>query len=232
MKLALMQPYFFPYLGYFSLLAAVDRFVFYDEVQWIKNGWVNRNRVLVGGATSYLTVPVRDAGPSRTIAEVEVAKDAGWRRKMFEMVRHAYRKAPYFAPVHDLLQQAVPEAQPHVSAMAKASVRLVAGYLALPVELVDDPGRQGEPGLIGPERVLGVCRDEKATAYWNLPGGKALYDAERFQAAGVALRFVEPVLEPYPQFAAAFVPGLSMLDVLMHNSPQEARRMAEAGVPA
>ena len=100
MKLAIMQPYFLPYLGYFQLAARVDKFVFYDDVNFIKNGWINRNRLLVGGEARYFTIPLRDASSFARIADVGVQPAATWRRKMLDTVRQAYGRAPGFAELH------------------------------------------------------------------------------------------------------------------------------------
>jgi hypothetical protein len=229
MKLALMQPYFFPYLGYFSLVAAVDRFVFYDDVQYIKNGWINRNVVRIQGRDTYITVPLVDAGSSRRIDDVEVRPAERWAAKMLESLRHGYGRAPYYAAVSALVGDVLHSGERRIAEMAKASVTRVAGYLGLPTSFEPSSRIYGNDALRGPERVLDICRRESASEYYNLPGGRELYDDRAFADAGVALRFVAPVFEPYPQFGAPFRAGLSIIDVLMHNSPQRVRVMALQG---
>jgi len=225
MKLALMQPYLFPYIGYFQLLAQVDRFVFYDDVNFIKNGWINRNRLLLQGEPRYFTVPLRDASPFRKIRDVEVAAAAGWRRTIRESIRHAYGKAPNFVAVSALVERVLETETTRIGELAKASVRAVADHLALETELVDSSSRYANESLSGAARVLDICSRERASDYYNAPGGRALYDAREFARHGIALHFVAPQAIEYRQGGAAFVPGLSIIDVLMHNDRGQAREL-------
>ena len=229
MKLALMQPYFFPYPGYFSLLHSADRFVFYDDVQYIKNGWINRNRILIGGAPKYITVPLLDASASSRIDQVVIASGQGWQRKMLESLRHGYSKAPYFGAVESLVRGVVVAGESHISELAKASVCAVAGYLGLSAQIVRSSTGYGNSALRGVDRVLDICRRERASEYLNLPGGRELYDPQQFRAAGIALEFVEPAATPYPQFSAGFRPFMSIVDMLMHNPPAAVLAMLGPG---
>ena len=225
MKLALMQPYLFPYIGYFQLLAQVDRFVFYDDVNFIKNGWINRNRLLLQGEPRYFTVPLRDASPFRKIRDVEVAAAAGWRRTIRESIRHAYGKAPNFVAVSALVERVLETETTRIGELAKASVRAVADHLALETELVDSSSRYANESLSGAARVLDICSRERASDYYNAPGGRSLYDADEFARHGIALHFVAPEAIEYRQGGAAFVPGLSIIDVLMHNDAAQTREL-------
>jgi hypothetical protein len=220
-----MQPYLFPYIGYFQLLAQVDRFVFYDDVNFIKNGWINRNRLLLQGEPRYFTVPLRDASPFRKIRDVEVAPAAGWRRGVQESIRHAYGKAPHFAAVAALVERVLRAETTRIGELAKASVRAVVDHLGLDTELVDSSSRYGNESLSGAARVVDICRREGASDYYNAPGGRALYDAAEFARHGIALHFVEAQPIEYRQGGAAFVPGLSIIDVLMHNDPAQTREL-------
>ena len=225
MKLALMQPYLFPYIGYFQLLAQVDRFVFYDDVNFIKNGWINRNRLLLQGEPRYFTVPLRDASPFRKILEVEIAPGSGWRRTMRESIRHAYGKAPHFTAVAALVERVLDTGTSRIGELAKESVRAVVEHLGLVTDLVDSSTRYGNESLSGAARVVDICRREGASDYYNAPGGRALYDADDFGRHGIALHFVQPQPIEYRQGSAAFVPGLSIIDVLMHNDPMQTREL-------
>jgi WbqC-like protein family len=225
MKLALMQPYLFPYIGYFQLLAQVDRFVFYDDVNFIKNGWINRNRLLLHGEPRYFTVPLRDASPFRKIRDVEVAAATGWRRTIRESIRHAYGKAAHFAAVAALVERVLETETTRIGELAKASVRAVVDHLGLGTELVDSSGRYGNESLSGAARVVDICRREGASDYYNAPGGRSLYDADEFARHGIALHFVAPEAIEYRQGGAAFVPGLSIIDVLMHNDAAQTREL-------
>lgn len=223
MKLAVMQPYLFPYIGYFQLVAAVDRFVFFDDVNYIKNGWINRNRWNIGGQPRYFTVPLRDASPFQPIHSVRLVDENGWRRKILESMRHAYRQARYYRPVSELVESVLATESPGIAEMAKTSVRSTARYLDLDAEFVNSSVPYRNEHLKGCERVLDICERECATSYFNLSGGRALYREAEFAARGVALQFVGPNLPQLRQDGANPIPGLSIIDVLMNNDVRDVR---------
>jgi hypothetical protein len=227
MILALNQPYWFPYLGYFQLIHAADRFVVYDDVTYIKGGWINRNRILVGGEPHYFTVPTQDASSFKPIRDVAVGEQREWRKKMLRTIEQAYSKAPEFAAVFPLVEAVVRSPEPHVAGLAVASLRAVMGYLGITTELVASSSGYGNADLHGEARVLDICHREGAHVYVNASGGMALYDKAHFAARGVELRFLKPLLTPYRQFGAAFVPGLSIVDVLMFNPRERVQAMLE-----
>ncbi|MCA1854617.1 WbqC family protein [Massilia oculi] len=229
MKLAIMQPYFFPYLGYFQLIASVDKFVFYDDVNFIKNGWINRNRLYLAGATRYITVPLAGASPFLKINEIQVQQGEGWRRKIAESVRHSYSRAPYFAEVGELLHRVLFSSETKIGDTAKASITEVCAYLDLAPEFVASSTVYGNAQLTGAERVLDICAQEGARHYYNPPGGRELYNDEEFNARDIGLHFIHPELKPYPQFAEQFEPGLSIIDVLMFNDRETVKAMIQTG---
>ena len=232
MRLAIMQPYLFPYLGYFQLLAHADRFVLYDDVAYSKNGWVNRNRILLDGQVHYLTVPVR-AGLGTPIRETPVDDRPGLVRKLRAKLAAGYAKAPHRDAGLALFDEALPEldgAPRSIGDVARRSVLAAARLLRLPAAIVPSSTVYGNGGLRSVERVLDICRREGATEYCNAPGGRALYDPAVFAKAGLRLTFLQPGLPPYPQRGVAeFVPGLSILDVVMAAGPDAAREMALGG---
>jgi hypothetical protein len=224
-RLAVMQPYLFPYLGYFQLVAGVDRFVFYDDVSYIKNGWINRNRLFLSGRVSWITFPVSHASANRRINEMHVQPGTTWRRKLLESVKHSYRQAPYFEETYKLLAKIVLSEESSLSRLAMESIMEVATYLGLETEFVNATGRYDNENLRGSERVIDICRQERAAEYHNLPGGTALYSAEDFRVNGVELRFVQLREIAYGQLEPPFKPGLSILDVLMFNDRASSLRM-------
>ena len=217
MKLAIMQPYLFPYIGYFQLVAAVDKFVFYDDVNFIKNGWINRNRLLLAGEVRYLTVPLRAASPFLKINQIATQGSGPWQKKMAESLRHSYRKAPYFEQVNAIFSDVI-FSEPHsIAEMARNSVLSIARYLCLDTDFVLSSAVYVNAHLHSAERVIDICVAEQASHYYNLPGGRQLYDGAAFARHGIDLRFIETSIAPYRQATAVFQPGLSMLDVLMFN---------------
>jgi hypothetical protein len=223
MTLAVMQPYLFPYLGYFQLVQAADTFVFYDDVNFIKNGWVNRNRILMNGAANYLTLQLRDASPFKKINEIRFTDN---RPKLMKTIDQAYRKAPCFEAVRPVVEATLTMDTDRLSELAARSVQEISAYLgsstAFQVSSVDHASTFG---MDRTERILALCRSNSATHYVNAPGGRALYDKEVFGLAGVELSFLQPRAVSYTQYANTFVPGLSMIDVIMFNSKEAVKEL-------
>ena len=226
--LGIMQPYLFPYLGYFQLLHAVDQFVVYDDVAFIKQGWINRNRILINGRPSYVTVPVKHASSFALIQETVVDGDgqnARWVEKTLKTIDQAYRRAPEFGRVFPVIEAVFKSPTRRVAELATASLTAVMPLLGLRTRWVDSSARYGNAHLKGGDRVLAICRAEGATDYVNVAGGRELYRAERFAAEGIRLHFIRSRPVEYCQFHAPFVPGLSIIDVLMFNTQAAAREL-------
>ncbi|GAB2776575.1 hypothetical protein HNQ93_001936 [Hymenobacter luteus] len=234
MRVAVMQPYLFPYLGYFQLLRAADKFVLLDDVQFIKRGWINRNRILVNGQEHLFTIPLEGVSQHKLIQQVQVQAEQHARRKLLQTIRQAYKKAPYFAACFPLLEQVLLSPPSlAVTDMAHASLLAVGHYLGWEPQLYLSSALPKEPGLSGADRILAICHELKADQYVNMEAGRPLYDAAHFAGRGVELQFLRARLLPYPQAAPTFVPGLSIIDVLMQNSPAWVREtLAQAEVSA
>lgn len=220
-----MQPYLFPYLGYFQLMDAVDAFVFYDDVQYIKGGWINRNRVQHDGGSRWFTVPVIGGSPSRTIREVQVSDDPGWRRKLIRSLEESYARAPNTERVVEMVRSVLSSLAGSIADLARTAVTAAAAELGIACRVVPTSAVYGNQELRGQERILDICRREGASRYVNLPGGRALYDPEAFRERGVELRFLEPRQVSYHQGLDEPMPNLSILDVLMWCSGDEARAL-------
>ena len=232
MKLAVMQPYFLPYIGYFQLMAAVDRFVVYDDVNYIKGGWINRNRHLAQNAPRLFTVPLIGASPNRRINEISVDNSAHWRTKLLRTLQHAYHDAPFFAPVQALVEDIVCAPHAALSAYLLHSLQALHDFLGLSCTLVSTSSGYGNAHLNGQARILDICRQEQADIYVNLPGGRSLYDHSAFAAQGIDLRFVDVPQSVYPQLGQPFVPQLSILDVLMFNGAAGTRELLLEATPS
>lgn len=225
--LAIMQPYFLPYIGYFQLMAAVDKFVVFDDVNYINRGWINRNRLLLNGEAHTFTVPLRGASQNRLICDIELVEEDGWRDKLLRTIRQAYAKAPCYAEVSTLMERIIRHPVRRLDEFLLNSLREIAGYLALPAEIVGSTRGYGNAQLHGQERILDICRQEGATRYINAIGGETLYERARFSEQGVELRFLRSRPLHYAQGDAEFVPWLSILDVLMFNPQPQARRLLD-----
>jgi hypothetical protein len=230
-KLAIMQPYLFPYIGYFQLIHAADRFVVYDDVAYIKQGWINRNRILINGEPSFFSVPIKHASSFTLICDTLIDDDrqhARWVEKLLKTFDNAYRRAPEFPRVFPMVERVFSRQTTRIADLAVASVKAVASLLEMKTAFVDSSALYGNATLKGEERVLSICAAEGASEYINVPGGRELYVRERFETCGVQLSFIQPRPIEYRQFGGPFVPWLSIVDVLMFNPVETVRRALDA----
>ena len=173
MKLAVMQPYLFPYLGYFQLVRAVDTFVFYDDVAFNRRGWILRNRILVHGEPHLFSVPVKRASSGTPINRTYVATQRypRWRRRFLETLRRSYARSRSLEPVLDLVSRVLTEDPDDVASLAERSVRECCSYLGIDVKFLVSSVDFPAAGARGVERIVGICRTAGASSYVNLPGG-------------------------------------------------------------
>jgi hypothetical protein len=222
-----MQPYLFPYVGYFQLIHAVDRFVVADDLAFIKQGWINRNRLLINGEPAYFTVPLKRHPSDALIREVEIAADPQrrWPTAMLRTIENFYRRAPSFERVFPMVQKVIGGPFTRIADMARASIREVCASLDVVTSIVDSSAAYANAHLKGQDRVLDTCLAEGATTYVNAPGGRALYSPEAFAARGIRLQFVRTGAIDYRQFDRPFVASLSIIDLLMFTTADEARAL-------
>jgi hypothetical protein len=218
MKVAIMQPYFFPYIGYFQLMDAVDLFVFYDDAQFMKGGWVNRNRILRDGAPAWWTYPIVREDYRLTIRERRYDRSDAQLQSLAGKLEGAYRRAPHYADTMPVIQAHLAHDDDRVSSFNQAHLAGLASMLGITCKVAVSSDIEHDDSLTGQARVLELCKRTGATHYINAIGGQSLYDPAAFEAEGIALSFVQPGAVAYPQFDAAPVPYLSIVDVLMFNS--------------
>lgn len=218
MKIAIMQPYFFPYVGYFQLIAAADIFVIYDEIQYTKKGWINRNRMLRDGSDVTFSLPLEKASDYLNICERRIAPSFD-RRKLKAQFEGAYRKAPEFARVMPLIDAALSQDSDNLFDFISHTIELTCNQLNIRTPILRSSVVEGGPStLSGQERVVDICRRAGAMTYINPIGGLELYDNATFSAAGIELFFLRARNVGYEQFGEPFVPWLSIIDVMMFNS--------------
>ncbi len=227
LRLAVMQPYLFPYMGYFQLVHAVDRFVIYDDVNFIKQGWINRNNILVNGTTHRFAIPINGLSSFTAINEVLIDERlyGTWRSKFMKTLAQAYSKAPQYKETIVLVDHVLDPAASHIGQLALGSIKAVALHLGIDSTIVPSSSKYNNTDLKAQERILDICRLEGASHYVNAQGGSSLYDRTVFSAHGYKLSFLQPGLPAYQQGSASFVPGLSIIDVLMFNAPDRVRSM-------
>lgn len=220
MRLAIMQPYFFPYIGYYQLLAAVDRFIVYDNIKYTKKGWINRNRMLQNGTDALFTLPLKSDSDTKDVRERELAADFR-RDSLLNQIRNAYRRAPYFSQTYPLVEQIVRHEETNLFRYVANSLAATCEHLGIATELSISSGIAIDHGLKKQDKVLALCEAVGARTYVNASGGKDLYSREAFRERGVELEFIQSRPFEYPQFGGVFVPWLWIIDVMMFNSMEK-----------
>lgn len=215
-RVAIMQPYFFPYIGYFQLIAAVDQFVVYDNIKYTKKGWINRNRFLQNGKDVMFTLPLKKDSDSLDVCERELAADFD-REHLLNQLKGAYRRAPYFDQTFSLVELIVRYEERNLFRYLHHSIVQTCKHLGITTDIKISSEINIDHGLHAQDKVLALCEALGATTYVNAIGGVELYSREAFQAKGVELKFIKSSPFEYEQFSEPFVPWLSIIDVLMFN---------------
>ena len=221
MKIAVMQPYFFPYIGYFQLINTVDKFIIYNDVNYINRGWINRNNILINNAPFCLTVPLSKASQNKLIHEVEILDDLKWKKKLKKTIELSYVKAPFFEEINSLLDNLLKQNFQTVSEFNVAGIIEVCNYLSIKTIIKENSQHYQNSELSGQERILDICIKESATHYINPIGGINLYDKNFFLEKNVNISFLQTTSIYYKQLHNEFVPSLSIIDVLMFCSKNQ-----------
>lgn len=222
--LAINQPYFFPYIGYFQLIHASDKFISLEDVSYINRGWINRNRILINSSASYVTIPIDSASQNRKINETLTFPDNSWKDHLLKKLRISYSRAPFYSVCYKLVRNSLDQGTRLISDIALQSILEVCNYIGLRRQFSKSKGFEE---LRGEDRIIQLCKAESADAYVNLPGGREIYHKQKFMQEGLDLRFIEPEITEYKQFSGNFIPGLSIIDVIMFNPPEKILEMTE-----
>lgn len=216
MKIGIMQPYFMPYIGYWQLMNLVDTYVVYDDVNFIKKGWINRNYILLNGEKHLFTIKLSGASQNKKINEIELLDDFSKLRKTLQM---AYCKAPYFVMAMEAVDRIFRCDERSLSHFILNSFYVIAEYLNITTEFILSSDIEKNNELKGNEKIKQMCSILGADEYYNAIGGMELYDKEDFKKNGVNLRFLKTGEIAYKQYCNTFVPNLSLIDVIMFNNP-------------
>ena len=220
-----MQPYFFPYIGYFQLINAVDKFIILDDVNYIKKGWINRNRILLNGKDYLFTIPCEKISQNKLINEVEVIKDEKAVNKFLKTINNAYSKAPYFSEVFELVEGVFKFDKVLISELAYGSITSVLNFLGIEKNIVFSSKNYSNSEFKKADRLIDICKMNNPDIFINSSGGKELYDKVEFNKNGIKIYFIKNIITPYNQFENNFIPGLSIIDVLMFNTKDEIKEM-------
>ncbi|MDP2829653.1 MAG: WbqC family protein [Sulfuricellaceae bacterium] len=215
--IAIMQPYFFPYIGYFQLIKAVDMFIVYDNIKYTKKGWINRNRMLHNGKDVMISLPLKSDSDYLDVCERELAVDFN-HDKLLNQIKGAYRHAPFFAQTFPLIEQIVRHEDTNLFRFLHHSIVKTCEYFGITTEIRISSGIAIDHNLKNQDKVLALCAALGASTYVNAFGGRALYSKETFRERGIDLKFIQSKPVEYTQFGDAFVPWLSIIDVMMFNS--------------
>lgn len=229
MKTAIMQPYIFPYIGYFQLINAVDKFIFYDDVNFIKSGWINRNNILVNNQKYLFTIPIEKISSYKKINAVKINQTNLKKNnvKLLKTIKLSYNKAPFFNISYNIFSSVLESNYDNISDYAKNSIKLILEYLNINTKIVFSSEVYDNQELKAEERILDICRQEKTTDYINPIGGQELYDKSNFIQKNISVNFLKTKDIKYNQFNNEFIPFLSIIDVMMFNSPEEIKIMLE-----
>lgn len=227
MKLGIMQPYFFPYIGYWQLMNAVDKYVIYDDVNFIKGGWINRNRILLNGKPQYFNVQMKGSSPFKLINEIEINNSEISINKNLKTIYMAYHKAPYFSKVNLLVEKILKNQTQNLAEYVINSIKCIAEYLNIKSEIIISSELSKNNELKNQDKVIDICKKLKATDYYNAIGGMELYSFDEFRKNGINLSFLKTNDINYKQFNNEFVSNLSILDVMMFNSQEEIKTMLD-----
>ena len=225
MKVAIMQPYFFPYIGYFQLINAVDVFVIYDSIEFSKKGWINRNRILVNNKDYVFTLPLKKDSDFLNVDERFLSDN--WNSdkiKLLNKIKESYRKAPFYNDVIVILEDALNYEDKNLFDFIKNSLIKVLDYLEIKTKIIQSSEVDFDNSLKNQDKVIAICNAMNAKTYINPIGGIELYDKEVFKASGIELQFLKANPITYQQYGNEFVMFLSIIDVMMFNSVEDIKK--------
>jgi len=222
MRLAIMQPYILPYIGYFQLINAVDEFVVYDKIQYSKKGWINRNRILVNNSDAYFTIPLKKDSDFLNIKERSLSNDWGFeKKKILNKIKESYKKAPFFSENFPIIEDIFLFDNSNLFEFIYNSINKLVFFFELKTKLVISSTCDFDNSLKSEEKVLAICKSRDASIYINPIGGIELYNVESFRKNGIELKFLKTNPFRYNQFSNEFIPFLSVIDVMMFNSKKD-----------
>ena len=221
-KVAIMQPYFLPYIGYFHLINSVDEFVIYDNIQYTKKGWINRNRILVNGGDKIITLPIKKDSDYLDVSDRYLADS--WeqdRKKLLNIIKQNYQKAPHFSDIYSIIQDCIMVPEINLFKFILNSLNKLNLYLDINTKITASSTLNIDHTLKSQSKVIAICKNLNASTYINAIGGQDLYNVQDFKNEGLDLKFVKSPPLNYKQYKNEFVPWLSVLDVVMFNKRQD-----------
>lgn len=214
-----MQPYIFPYIGYFQLMDLVDEFVIYDNIEYTKKGWINRNRILSNGKDIFITIPLKKDSDFLNIDKRFLSED--WqteKKKLTNRIIESYRKAPHFKEVFPIIESIINSEEKQLFKFLLNSIEVLRKYLGITTKILVSSEQNIDHTLKSSDKVIALCKFRNADIYINSIGGLDLYNIEEFKGNGIELKFIKTKTIEYQQYENVFIPNLSIIDVLMFNN--------------
>lgn len=213
-----------PYIGYFQLIKAVDKFIIYDDVNFIKGGWINRNNILLNKQRFLINILLSGASSNKLINEIQIQES---QNKLIKTIESAYKKAPMFGEIFPLFLQIMEYKDKNLASFLGNSITELCKFIGIKTEMIYSSHIEKDNSLKAQEKILHICKLLEAKEYINAIGGQELYDKDDFHNVGIKLSFIKSNLHPYNQFNNEFIPSLSIMDVMMFNSVEEINVMLD-----
>lgn len=218
-----MQPYIFPYIGYLQLINAVDKFIIYDDVNFIVRGWINRNRILVNNKEHMFTIPLQDSSQNKLIKDINISNDTLWKSKFLKTIEQSYKNSPYFYEVFGLISNIISIKENSISKLIYHSIVKINQFLGIKTDVEESSSVYNNSHLKNQERIIDICNAENATEYINPIGGTQIYSVDLFEKNNIKLFFLKTKPIRYRQFKNDFTESLSVIDIMMFNSCDKIR---------
>lgn len=228
MRVGIMQPYFFPYLGYWQLVNAVDKFVILDDVNYIMRGYINRNSILVNGKPHKFSLSIDKPSQNKLINETQLLFPVKERRKLLKTIEMAYHKAICFSDVFPIIENAIMYSNNDLVDFIKNSITLTVEYLGIDTEILVSSEIIKDESKKSQDRIIEINMQLGSDTYINPIGGQSLYNRDDFKQLGIDLYFIEMQTYEYKQFNNDFVPNLSFIDIMMFNTKETIAEMLES----
>ena len=227
MKIAIMQPYIFPYIGYWQLINTVDQFVILDDVNYIMRGYINRNFILLDGKPYRFSIPVEKASQNKLIKDTKFHFEESNRKKFLQTIENAYRRAPFFDSVFPIIKSIIFFPEEDITEYIKNSIMQIMHYIGINTEILISSQLNKDNTLKGEERIIDICRSLNANIYINPSGGRNLYRHSDFEKYDIKLFFLDVRIKQiiYKQYGNSFVGNLSIIDILMFNDIYNIRKI-------
>lgn len=225
MKIGIMQPYLFPYIGYFQLIKKVDKFVIFDDVNFIKKGWINRNNILVNEKIYRFNIPIVGISQNEKIINVQIANPFESKQKLLTTIYHAYKNAPQFKYIYPVLEDIILNDKCNLSEYIEYSIIKICNYLEIDTEIMKSSKLNNNKYLKSTEKIIDICKLLNCDAYINPIGGVNLYSREEFVENNIGLYFLKSEIIKYKQFKNEFNQNMSIIDVLMFNSKDSVKKL-------